>query len=238
MKAMKSIFKLIKITLIFLVLAVIFHNWTLKTFLALGLRFGLGAPVEIEAAHLDLFNHEITFEGILIKNPSGFPHGIMAEIPKIIGDFEASELQQGRIHLREVGVEVEDLRILRTAGGKMNLLGLKVFQTSGNKQRNEAPNVGPSRFQMDKVVLSLNRVSYTDLTGPQPLQQNFRLGIHDVVLEPPSLESIVEEIVQESVQAAGLQKILEEGIRSFGLRNWIPEKGGWKDVVAKVKQAF
>lgn len=236
---MKSIFKIIKLILFVIILAVIFHNWTLKTFLSLGLRLGLGTPVDIEAAHLDFFSQRVTFEGILIKNPSGFQHGILAEIPKITVDFDGSEFQHGRLHLREAAVEIEDLRILRAAGRKTNLLGLKVFQSKESKLKNA--NRGSDRpvFQMDKAVISLNRVTYTDVSGPNPIQQSFRLGIQKAALEnKPDLEAIVEAIVQEAVQAAGLQKVLDEAIRSFGLRNWFPEKAGWQSLVAKVKESL
>ncbi|HLD49557.1 MAG TPA: hypothetical protein VJC08_00010 [bacterium] len=227
---MKSIFKMVKLLLFGLVLAALFHNWTLKTLLSFGLRLGLGAPVDIETAHLDFFSQRVTFEGIVIKNPAAFQRGILAEIPKITVDFDGSELQRARLHFREAAVEIEDLRIIRTAGGKMNLLGLKVFRPA---------KTGKPSFQMDKVVISLNRVTYTDLSGPNPLQQSFRLGIQKAVLEnKPDLEAVVEAIVQEAIQAAGLQKVLDEGIRSFGLRNWLPEKTGWKSLVEKVKKSL
>lgn len=237
---MKSLFKIIKLTLFALVLAVIFHNWTLKTLLSIGLRLGLGTPVDIEAAHLDFFSQRVTFEGILIKNPSGFQHGILAEIPKITVDFDASELQHGRLHLFEATIEIEDLRIIRAAGGKMNLLGLKVFQAGNQPKDMNAGNGGKrSLFQMDKAVISLNRVTYTDVSGPNPIQQSFRLGIQKAVLEnKPDIEAVVEAIVQEAIQAAGLQKVLEEAIRSFGLRNWLPEKAGWKSLAAKLKESL
>lgn len=238
-RRMKSIFRFIRTSLIVFVLAIIFHNWTLKTLFSIGLRLGLGAPVDIEAAHLDFFNQRVTFEGILIKNPSGYQHGILAEIPKIKVDFDGAALQQGRLHFREVAVEIEELRIMRMQGGKMNLLGLKVFRSSGNRQRPETAGNGPARFQTDAVAISLNRVTYTDLSGPNPLQQSFQLGIRNAILgNKPDLEAVVEAIVQEAIHAASLEKVLEEAIRSFGLRNWLPDKTGWKSLVAKVKEVL
>ena len=237
---MKSIFKFIKLTLLTLVLVLVFHNWTLKTLFSAGLRLGLGAPVDIEAAQLDFFNQKVTFEGLLIKNPPGFPRGILAEIPKITVEFDGAELQQGYFHFRTVGIEIEELRIIRVPGGKMNLLGLKVFRPSSGGRRNEPAAQERQRIQTDKAVISLNRVTYTDLSGPVPLQQTFKLGIQNAVLENrPGLEAVVEAIVQESIHAAGLQKALEEAIRSFGLRDWIAESNGsLKSLVAKVKDAL
>lgn len=236
---MKSIFRFIRFALVVIVLALVFHNWTLKTLLSLSLRLGLGTPVDIEEAHLDFFNQKVTFEGILIKNPAGFQHGILAEIPKITLDFDGAALQQGRIHLRQAGIEIENLRIVRALGGKMNLLGLKVFRPSGHQEKKENSSAGPPVFQMDKVFISLERVTYTDLSGATPLQQSFHLGIHDAVLDnKPDLEAVVEAIVQESIRAGGLQKALDEAIRSFGLRNWLPEKNGWRNLVAKVKESL
>ena len=237
---MKGIFKFIRLTLLVIVLALIFHNWTLKFLFSLGLRLGLGAPIDIEVAHLDFFDQKLTLEGILIKNPAGFPRGIMAEIPKVSIAFDAAELQERRLHFREAAIEIEELRIMRSAGGGMNLLGLKVFKSSGGPKRTEPPGAGPPLLRTDKVILSLNRITYTDLSGPNPLQQSFRLGIQNAVLDNhPDLEAVVETIVQEAVHAAGLEKTLDDAIRSFGLRNWISEKNsGWKSLVAKVKEAL
>ena len=73
----------------------------------------------------------------------------------------------------------------------------------------------------------------------EAMQQSFHLNIHRSFETRPTLEAVVEMIVSESIQAAGLQKMLDDSIRSFGLRNWPAEKsGGWKDIVAKMKQVF
>ena len=237
---MKTLFKWIKTLLILTVLAVVFHNWTLKTVLSFALQLGLGAPVEIEAAHLDLFSGQMTFEGILIKNPNGFPRGILAEIPKIVLDFNPSEIQEGRLHLRQAAVEIAELRIVRVAANRMNLLSLKVFSPSSKSPAPPPINrKEPARFQMDRVSVSLDRVTFTDLSGPSPVQQSFRLGIRNAILEnSPSLGDVVEAVVGQSIRSAGLEKVLDEAIRSFGLRNWLPEKNSWRDALEKFKQAL
>ena len=138
-----------------------------------------------------------------------------------------------------VTIEIEELRIVRAANGKMNLLGLKVFHSSGGGEKSKAKTSELPFFRMDTVTLSLNRVTYTDLSTPAPVQQSFRVGIQNAVLgNQPSLEMVVETIVQESIRAAGLQKMLDEAIRAFGLRSFTNENAGWKSLVAKVKEAL
>lgn len=153
---MKLIFNLIKLSILALVLALIFHNWTVKQALRLVLSYQLGAPVEIDRARIDLFKAEVEFKDILIHQPEAFnSREILADIPQIFVDFDWPAIWEGRLHLQAVELNVNELNLIRNPDGRLNLLSFKVFQQAGKKggekprREDKTPQV-----KLDRVILA------------------------------------------------------------------------------------
>lgn len=210
---MKLISGLFKLCLLLLILALVFHNFTAKLALAMGLRAALGAPVKIEKVRIDLWNTHFLFRGIEISNPYDFPKGLMVKIPKIFIDLELSSLWEGRVHLEVVEIDVEELRVVRFPDGQMNLLSLGALEP---KSRERASGRGAEReggrkpigFQIDRLVLTFSRATYMDLTGPSPAIRNFDLHIENAVYRNVSgVQDIVRIISWEALKRMGLGQL-------------------------------
>lgn len=217
---MKLIGRLINLCVLILVLALVFHNFTAKTVLALGLRLGLGVPAKIESVQIDFLNTWFLFRGIELRNPYGFPDGLMARIPKIFIDVEISSLWERRVHFSTVEVDFEELRVVRLADGRVNLLTVG-DQDSSKRREREKPSTAPPQFQIDEFVLSLGRATYMDLTGPSPIIKNYNINIREAVY--PNIrgaEDVAKIISWETLKRMGLGQVMgavDEIGRELGL---------------------
>ena len=204
---MKLIGRLIKLGILILVLLLVFHNFTAKTILTLALRLGLGVPTKIESARIDFLNTWCLFRGIEVRNPYGFPDGLLARIPKIFVDLEISSLWEGRLHFSAIEIDFDELRVVRLADGRVNLLTLTDQDATG--RRRESPSAKPPQFQIDEFVLSLGRATYMDLTGPVPIVKNYNLNIREAVYRDINgAEDIVKIISWQTLKRMGLGQVM------------------------------
>ncbi len=201
---MKAIFKLIKTTLLILVLAVIFHDFTAKWLLTGVLRWTLGVPVAIESAHLDWMQLNILFKDIYIKNPEG-QEGYLAWIPKLFVDLDILALREKRVHFESIEVVVEELRVSRLSDGRLNLSALKSFQNGGGSSSGgQSPKWEP-HFEVDSLILTLGRATYKDSAGPVPFEKSFDLKLHRMVYQNvKTIQDVFEIISWEALKQMGL----------------------------------
>ena len=203
---MKFFFRLIKLCALLLLLALIFHNFTARLLLIVGLRHYLGVPVEVQGARVDFLNTQIIFEGIRIKNPPDFPHGILADISTVFVDFEISSLFKGRLYFDEIVVHFEELRALRIPDGRLNLMALRPLKDQrdvSQERADEGKTPFPPTFY--RFVLNLRRAVFTDLSGPVPNQKTFDLKLEQAVYRHVgSLKDVFEIIVWETTKRMGL----------------------------------
>ncbi len=204
---MKIFFRLVKLCVLLAILALVFHNFTARLLCTAGLRYYLGTPVEIDEARVDFLNTQIIFSGVRIKNPGGFPRGILAEISKISVDFEISSVFERRLYFDEIAVHFKELRALRIPGGRLNLLALRAFENQKKAGIEEAlRRRAPSHPAFNRLVLTLRRATFTDLSGPVPHQKSFDLKVDQAVYrQVPSLKEVLEIIAWESVKRMGIK---------------------------------
>jgi hypothetical protein len=207
----KLIGKTIRFAIFLLILAVIFHNWTAKTLLAVGLQAVLGAPCKVEEVKVDFVNTQILFQGIQIGNPFGFPSGELAVVPKIFVDLDPRPLLQGVIRFETIELDLKELRVVRNRDGKLNLLSLKALaepqaQTSTSNQKSGKTPLGSSqRIQIDQLILSIGAATFTDLTGSVPVQHSFNLRMnHEVYRNVNGPADVVKIIVWEVLRRIGI----------------------------------
>ncbi len=233
---MKLIGRLFNLCVLILVLALVFHNFAAKTVLTLALRLGLGVPARIESAQVDFLNTWCLFRGIEIRNPYGFPDGLLARIPKIFIDVEISSLWEGRLHFSTVEVDLDELRVVRLPDGRVNLLTITERQPARSGGEKSRPYNAPPRFQIDEFDLSLGRATYMDLTGPSPVIKNYNLNIRNAVYRNISGANDVAKIISwETLKRMGLGQItgaVDQIGRELGLSGTGPDSFFGKAVTA------
>ena len=231
---------IIKLFLLIVIAGLIFHNWTAKFLLTTGLRLALGTPASVQEVKVDFANTDVLFEGIEIDNPSGFPPGTLARIPKIFIDFEISSLWEGKIHFATIELNFDELHVIRKQDGKINLLEFKALQksTAARKEEKQVPQkMSAIPLQIDELILSLGRATFMDMSGPTTAQKNFNLHLdHAVYHNIRGVQDIARIVSWETLKrmsVGGLSNILGS------LKpDWVQPEGLIEKAFAAIKEKF
>ncbi len=217
---MKAIFKLIKFCFFIIILALVFHNFTAKWLLSVGLRIATGAPVSVESAHINFLDTDVLFEGIEVDNPKGFPKGTMVKIPKIFVDLEIASLWEHRIHLDQVEVFISEINLAKNAERKINFLQLKTFESKGDSEftfydpENKHKPTKEVKFLVEKFILSLDKVTYTDYSSNNPASKVLPIHLQgNVYRDVDSAAGMISVIGFEAMKGIGLNA-LKSGVES------------------------
>jgi hypothetical protein len=235
----KLLGRIIQLCLLILILAVIFHRWTAKVLLASCLRWTLGVPVTIQDVRIDFLETQVLFQGIEIGNPPYFPEETLAKIPKIFIDFDLSSFLKDRIHFDTIEMDFEELRVIRRQDGEMNLVALKNLKQARKQEPQTRQRIEQKPFHLEvgQLVLTLGRATYTDFSGPSPMEKSFNLRMdHAVYRNVDGFADIVQIIAWETLKRMGISGV--SGI----LEDLKPDLGGAEGflerAIAAVKEKF
>jgi uncharacterized protein involved in outer membrane biogenesis len=171
--------------------AVILVLWNidgvLRHLLATSLSRHLGTRVEIGKLEVSQRRRTVHLENLTIHNPPGFGTNPLLRLPEFYIQVSEARSDQHAVHFEEVRLNLAEAAILINAEGRTNLSELST----------RAADAGPSRGKpeaeinwdtveqlfstnnfggIDRLSLSLGRITYTDLRPPGITQQiDFRM---------------------------------------------------------------
>jgi uncharacterized protein involved in outer membrane biogenesis len=143
-------------------------------------------PARIGGVDLSLLKASIRVKDLRLSNPSGFPEKLMVHIPQIFIDFNPGALFKGKAHFEEVRLELRDLIVIKNKDGKVNVDTVKPTSKQKKESHEKAKDASrgkPPKLHIDKLVISIGRVTYKDYSGGQPVVQNFDINIQDRVYQ-------------------------------------------------------
>ena len=196
----KALGGLLKAGVLAVILALIFHNFTARFLLIWALRSTLGVPVEVERANVDLLNTRVRFEGIKIKNPEGFPHEALAQIPRLEIDYEVSSWRNLRFHVDDLRIECDEIRLTQQRDGRINFMALKIFSPSQNE--NSQPE--GKHLLLHRVDFSLDHLTYARAEHPEFPALALNVELRHVTYENlGNLQTLFRKIYQDLVRSLG-----------------------------------
>lgn len=242
---MKLIWGLIKFFIFLIILAFVLKNFAMKWIASGVLGSQLGTKVKVGDVRMDLVNTQVKFEDLRIQNPMEFPDGTLASIPKLFIDWKPSALLKGKIGFHTIELNIEEMSIMNIRGSGLNLYALKIFRkdaeqdkTSRRTESREKPGI--PNFQIDQLVLTLGKATFTDLTGTNPVQKSAQLGVdHAVYRNVEGLGGIAGIVAWESLKRMGLGGFLD-ALRGFGFQENAMESVGqfFGDLMNRVKEGL
>lgn len=178
---MQKIPKILVGILIVLVVLGVAKNFLIKSIVTVAASSVVGAPVHIDGFGFGIFKQAVHIKGFKLYNPSGFPQGVLIDLPEINVEYSISDLLKGKLHLPLVVVNLKEMILVKNKDGKLNVDALKVSQKKAEpaKEDKPAPQV---RMQMDVVNLNLGKVIVKDYTkGEPPVVQAYDIGVNNKV---------------------------------------------------------
>ena len=132
--------KFIKTIIVFaVVLAVLIvgKNVFVKIAVEKGVQVATGLPLKIEKFDIGILSTHIGIKNLSLFNPSGFPQEIMVHAPEIFVDYNLGAIIQGRIHLEEIRLDIDQFVIVKNKEGQINLDTLKLKEGIGAQSKTE-----------------------------------------------------------------------------------------------------
>jgi hypothetical protein len=171
-----------------------------------------GAPVEVGGLSLGIMRQAIKISNFRMYNPQGFPRDILVDIPRIRVAWDLGALFKGRIHLRQLDIEIKELGLAKNKEGKLNVDSLKI---TGEKQPADMAVKKPTKqlaMQIDIVNLTMGRIVNKDYSveGP-PLIKVYDINLNKGYKNITSAQQLAVLLVSEPLKAAGIQ-----GLKLYG----------------------
>lgn len=164
-----------------------------KAFIQSSLSKTTGLPVQIGKIHLSLARSQFSIKNLQFSNAKGFPDAPLARIGKVKIHYLPPVTIGGWFELKKVEVDFEEFRLVRNEAGSLNL---------------PAPPSLPVRGEtIDELVLNLGPVTYTDLSGGQPVQQTFDVKLEKAVYRKvKGIPGILEILNWEILKRTGVEE--------------------------------
>lgn len=175
------------------ILAVSFFPQTVKSILANQLTKITGLPVTIRQLDFSLSQPQFLLKDLLLKNPAGFPGAELATISKVRVEYAPSFAMLGKFNLKKVEVDFNELRLIRNEAGTINLPALPSTQAVGEAI-------------IEELVVDLQNLTYTDLSGKEPVQKSFEVGLDKAIYRNvKGVAGILEIVNWEVLKRTGIE---------------------------------
>ena len=209
----------------FIAVAVIGVVLTSHLILAGILSSAIVAPVKVGRVSLGLSGAGIY--GLVIGNPKGFNEKRLASVPEASVTYDLGALFKGKVHLKQIRINMQEVTIERNGEGKFNLMEIKALKKPAqapveSKQPEPAKPQDPSKpseptklppLQIDEVNLDLGKARFAS----NGTVKEFDLGVknqtfHNVTYAPALIRDMVFFILKKvgmSAFPANLDSLLQ-----------------------------
>ena len=166
-----------------------------------------GVPTHIGGLSLSIIKQSVRISDFKMYNPGGFPRDILVDIPKIGVTCNMGALLKGKIHLKQLDIDLKELGLAKNKEGKLNVDSLKIVEEQKNqKERGDRKPAKEMAMQMDMVNLSMGRVVNKDYSveGP-PVIKVYDINLKKTYKNINSAQQLAALIMAEPLKAAGIQ---------------------------------
>ncbi|MBP7088456.1 MAG: hypothetical protein KBB01_04070 [Candidatus Omnitrophica bacterium] len=199
--------KLILIIICFLALVVFcaLRDFVIKQVITLAASNITGAPTRIGGFSLSIIRQSVKITNFKMYSPKDFPPDVMVDIPLLGVSYDILPLIRGKIHLKELTLDLKEMGLIKNEEGKLNVDSLKLSEPKDKPDKPAKP-VKQMSIQMDLVNLNIGRVVSKDysVSGPTAIKV-YDIGIKKTYKNINSAQQLAALIIAEPLKAAGIQ---------------------------------
>ena len=169
---------------------------TVKVALEKGMEVVTGLKLRMSSVSVGIVKTAVGIKDLRIYNPQGYVDKLMLDMPEIYVNYDLPAILTGKIHLREVRIDMNEFVVVKNAKGELNLDSLNVVKAekSGKKPAQEAAGKAPE-ISIDKLHLKIGKVTYKDYSkGGAPAVQEFNVNLDETysnIDDPYALVSLI-----------------------------------------------
>jgi hypothetical protein len=207
---MKLIRNIILAVVIGLVLLVVFRGPILKAAVGTVAARVTGLGVKVDKIDVGIFRPVLEIGVLKVYNPAGFPEELMLDLPQLYVRYDLPQVFQGKIHLNELRLNLEQLSVVKNKEGQTNVgqlaaLGKKEEKPAGKPgEPSQKPGKAPS-LSIDLLRLDIGRVVYKDFTSDPPSTREFNVNVHKEFRNITDPAQLVQVIVFEALARTNLK---------------------------------
>ncbi|MFC1699261.1 hypothetical protein ACFL1I_04800 [Candidatus Omnitrophota bacterium] len=205
---MKKKVRMITIILVVLVVLSLGKNIIAKTTVSAGVRAITGLKLSMRSFNVGIIRTLIGIKGLKLHNPPGFKDKLMVDMPEIFVDYNLGAFLKGKIHLKELRLNLREVTVVKNEKGELNLDALKTVQTQKEGKSARKKEKGKTReIQLDNLELKIGKVIYKDYSrGSPPAVKEFKLNLNENytnITDPSSLVNliVVKALMNTSIAA-------------------------------------
>ena len=147
------------------------------------LQESTGLRAEIGQFKTTLGSASLQMRDLKLYNPVQFGGTLMASVPELVVDLDASQVADGRLHFRNLKLSLAELNVVKNAQGRLNLEGVEkaVREHLLKRKRKKGQRFEFEFAGIDQMQLTVGKVLYTDLQRPGR-SRALELAIRDEVV--------------------------------------------------------
>ena len=197
-KSSAGFLKVLVLIVLLTSLIVLFLPKAVKSHIKSRLAQAIGLPLQVGEIDLSFTSPQFLLKDLLLSNPNGFPSAEMAQISRVQVQYVPSFAFLGGLDVQKVEINFNELRVVRNETGGINLPV-------------QPPLSAAAADVIDEVVLNLGSVTYTDLSGGEPVQKTFDVGLVNAVYRNvKGIAGIMEIVNWEVRKRIGIQEASKE----------------------------
>ncbi|MEA3560168.1 MAG: hypothetical protein U9R31_00140 [Candidatus Omnitrophota bacterium] len=202
----------------------------IKTFIEKGVETTTGLRLSMRGFRAGIIDTFVRVEDLELFNPRGYKDRIMLKMPEIYIDYDLPAVIRGKVHLKQMRINLEEFVVVKNEAGKLNLDSLKVVQAgkenketqakeTGVKQAQTKEKEGLPEIQIDSLELKIGKVVYKDYSkGGVPSVKEFNINLderYENVTNPYSLVSLIVVRALTNTAIAGLVDFDLQGLEGM-----------------------
>lgn len=120
-----------------------------------------GAPVSVGGLSLSVIRQSIKISNFRMYNPKGFARGVLVDIPRMSVALNLGALISGKIHLRQLELDIKEIGMVKNKEGKLNVDSLKIAEEKPAEKEKKRP-AKHLAMQIDVISLGMGKVVSKD----------------------------------------------------------------------------
>lgn len=217
---MKLLGKLILFLVVVLAVVVLARNTIVKAVVESGVGPATGLPVKLGKLDINFSKTLLDIENFEVKNPSGFHGTSLVEVPKLLVDYNLSDILKGNIHLENIEFDMKQFTVVKNEKGQLNLDSVKALQgtqkpsTEAQGPVSKAP-AKPIPVQIDLLTLKIGKVVYEDYSSGSPVTKTFNINFNESYRNITDLNAVARMIVLKAMMSSGISNLVNFDIQGL-----------------------
>lgn len=194
-------------------------NIIAKVAIERGVELATGLKLRVSGFSVGVFRSRINITDLKLYNPKSFEDKVMVDIPNIYVDYNLPAIFKGKVHLRDIRLNLKEFMVVKNVEGAVNLDSLKPVKAqkegekSREKQKTQTPNI-----QIDNLELKISKVIYKDYTKKEgPAVKEFNINLDEKYTNITNTNAVISIVLVKALAQtaiAGLTGIDIKGLSS------------------------